>query len=224
MAAELAVLEVLLDDTFEYYFVEEEDDDLPMFSMAAIIARRSLNRCQGYFEQTVPLYSVDEFQSHFRLKRTTFEILVREAVGTGVLPIGNVFGRQVIDARKQVSIFLWFIANQESTRLVADRFNVTFSSVSRVVRRVMESVLALRNQYIKWPNETQLRETMESFRAQGGFPGVVGVIDGSLVKIRAPVENAESYICRKKYHALQLQVIQLFYVTEQVFRGYIYSL
>jgi len=28
MAAELAVLEVLLDDTFEYYFVEEEDDDL----------------------------------------------------------------------------------------------------------------------------------------------------------------------------------------------------
>jgi len=224
MAAELAVLEVLLDDTFEYYFVEEEDDDLPMFSMAAIIARRSLNRCQGYFEQTVPLYYVDEFQSHFRLKRTTFEILVREAVGTGVLPIGNVFGRQVIDKRKQVSIFLWFIANQESTRLVADRFNVTFSSVSRVVRRVMESVLALRNQYIKWPNETQLRETMESFRAQGRFPGVVGVIDRSLVKIRAPVENAESYICRKKYHALQLQVIQLFYVTEQVFRGYIYSL
>ena len=56
MPAELAVLEVLLDDTFEYYFVE--DDDLPMFSMAAIIARRSLNRCQGYFEQTVPLYSV----------------------------------------------------------------------------------------------------------------------------------------------------------------------
>lgn len=152
MAAELAVLEVLLDDTFEYYFVEEEDDDLPMFSMAAIIARRSLNRCQGYFEQTVPLYSVDEFQSHFHLKRTTFEILVREAVGTGVLPIGNVFGRQVIDVRKQVSIFLWFIANQESMRLVADRFNVTFSSVLRVIQRVMESVLALRNQYIKWPN------------------------------------------------------------------------
>lgn len=68
------------------------------------------------------------------------------------------------------------------------------------------------------------RNTVERNDAQGGFPGVVGVIDGSLVKIRAPVENAESYICRKKYHALQLQVIQLFYVTEQVFRGYIYSL
>lgn len=153
MAAEFAVVfEVLLDDTFAFHFIEEEEDDLSMFSMTALIARRSLNRCHGYFEQTVPLYSVDEFQSHFRLKRTTFEILVREVVGTGLLPVGNPFGRQVIDARKQVSIFLWCIANQETTRLIADRFNVTFSSVSRVVRRVTESVLALRNQYIKWPN------------------------------------------------------------------------
>ena len=148
MAAEFAVLvEVLLDDTYAFNFLEEEDD-LPMFSMAALIARRSLNRCHGYFEQTVPLYSIDEFQSHFRMKRTTFEILVTEVVGTGVFPVGNPFGRQVIDARKQVSIFLWCIANRETTRLIADRFNVTYSSVSRVVRRVTESVLALRNQSI----------------------------------------------------------------------------
>ena len=145
--------EVLLDDTYAFHFIEEEDDDLPMFSMAALIARRSLmNRCHGYFEQTVPFYFIDEFQSHFRMKRTTFEILVREVVGTGVLTFGNPFGGQVIGARKQVSIFLWCIANQETTRLIADRFSITYSSVSRVVRRVTESVLALRNQYIKWPN------------------------------------------------------------------------
>ena len=153
MAAEFAVpFEVLLGDTYAFHFIEEEEDDLPMFSMAALIAWRSLNRCHGYFEETVPFYSIDEFQSHFRMKRTTFEILVREVVGTGVLPVGNPFGRQVIDARKQVSIFLWCIANQETTRLIADQFNVTYSSVSRVVRRITESVLVLRNQYIKWPN------------------------------------------------------------------------
>ena len=156
MAGEFAVLfEVLLDDTCAFHFLEEEEEeeeDLPMFSMTALITRRSVNRCYGYLEQTVPLYSIDEFQSHFCMKRTTFEILVREVVGTGVLPVGNPFGRQVIDARKQVSIFLWCIANRETTRLFADRFNVTYSSVSRVVRRFTESVLALRNQYIKWPN------------------------------------------------------------------------
>ena len=139
MAAEFAVVfEVLLDDTYAFHFIEEEEeeDDLPMFSVAALIARRSLNRCHGYFEQTVPFYSIDEFQSHFRMKRTTFEILVREVVGTRVFPVGNPFGRQVINARKQVSIFLWCIANQETTRQITDRFNVTYSSVSRVVRSV----------------------------------------------------------------------------------------
>ena len=63
MAAELsAVLEVLSDDSLSFHVFEEEEDDLPMFSMAAILARRNLNRCLGYFEQTVPFYSVDEFQ------------------------------------------------------------------------------------------------------------------------------------------------------------------
>ena len=106
MAAELsAVLEVLSDDSLSFHVFAEEEDDLPMFSMAAILARRNLNRCLRYFEQTVPFYSVDEFQSHFRLKRSTFEVLVREVVGTGALPVGNVFGRHIIDERKQVSIF-----------------------------------------------------------------------------------------------------------------------
>ena len=102
----LPFFEVLLNGTYAFHFTEEEDDDLPMFSMAALIARRSWNRCHGYFKQTVPFYSIDEFQSHFRMKRTTFEILVRVVGGTGVLTFGNSFGRQVIGARKQVSIFL----------------------------------------------------------------------------------------------------------------------
>ena len=138
-----------------FYFIEE-NDDVPVFATAAVVARRRLNLCQGYFGQTEPFYIVDEFQSHFCMKRATFEILVRQMMGMVVLPTGNIFGRKVIDAKKQVSIFLWCIANQETTRLVSDRFDVTFSSVSRVVRRVTESVLALRNQYIKWPNSKNL--------------------------------------------------------------------
>ena len=53
-----------------------------------------------------------------------------------------------------------------------------------------------------------MRETIESFRNQsmGRFPGVVGAVDGTLIRIRAPVEEAQAYVCRKKFHALQLQV------------------
>lgn len=38
-----------------------------------------------------------------------------------------------------------------------------------------------------------------------GFPKVIGAIDGTHVKI-APKKNPESYVNRKGYHSIQLQV------------------
>ena len=33
-------------------------------------------RIEGYFENIIPMYSMSDFQSHFRLERTTFESLM----------------------------------------------------------------------------------------------------------------------------------------------------
>lgn len=41
---------------------------------------------------------------------------------------------------------------------------------------------------------------------QGGFPGVVGLIDGTHISIRAPTEEPDAYINRKKFHSLNVQV------------------
>ncbi|XP_039308183.1 putative nuclease HARBI1 [Solenopsis invicta] len=39
------------------------------------------------------------------------------------------------------------------------------------------------------------------------FPGVIGAIDGTHIKIIAPKDRSESYINRKGYHSIQLQVV-----------------
>ena len=109
----------------------EESDDLLLLGATSIFMRRDLNRVLGYFEATVPLYSLCEFQSHFRLTRATFEALSREIVNTGRIPLSN-RGREHIPPEKQVLIFVWTMANQEVTRLVADRFNITLSSTHSV--------------------------------------------------------------------------------------------
>lgn len=104
--------------------------------------RRSLNRMSGYFEVVVPAHFGDEFQSHFRLTRNTCELLTREIVATGVINVGNQFGRAPIPAEKQVLAYLWIMANgNETTRQVADRFDITMSSCGRVLRRVNSAVL-----------------------------------------------------------------------------------
>lgn len=48
---------------------------------------------------------------------------------------------------------------------------------------------------------------MERFQRSRGFPNVIGTIDGTHIKIRAPIENANSYINRKEFHSINVQVI-----------------
>ena len=50
------------------------------FASCVIISSYMKYRGLGYFEEKVPFYSVDEFQGRFRLKGTTFEVLVRQVM------------------------------------------------------------------------------------------------------------------------------------------------
>lgn len=44
------------------------------------------------------------------------------------------------------------MANQEPARAVADRFDITLSSVDRVLKRVSQAAIDLSGQFIRWPN------------------------------------------------------------------------
>ena len=111
-----------------------------------------LNGIKGYFEVTVSAYAPSEFRSHFRMTRGTSEFLCREIINTGRIPTGNSRGRQPIPPVKQVLVLLWSMANQEPARLVADRFDITMSSVDRVLQRGTRALADLSAEYIKWPN------------------------------------------------------------------------
>lgn len=129
----------------------EESDDLLLLGAASSFMPRDLNRVLGYFEATVTLYSLCEFQSHFRLTRATFEELCWEVVNTGRIPLSN-RGTERIPPEKQVLIFVWTMTNQEVLRLVADRFNITLSSMYRVLSRCALGITDLCATYINWPD------------------------------------------------------------------------
>lgn len=50
-----------------------------------------------------------------------------------------------------------------------------------------------------------MQAVINSFREKG-FPNTVGVVDGCYIEIPMPKENGVSYICRKNFPALILQV------------------
>ena len=117
----LIVLLELTDDFDLENELFKDKDDLTMLSTVSCFMRRDLNRIQDYFEVTVPSYTPSEFHSHFRMTRGTCKTLCREIMNTGEIPTRNTRGRLPIPPFKQVLVFLWSMANQELTTLVADR-------------------------------------------------------------------------------------------------------
>jgi len=74
------------------------------------------------------------------------------------------------------------------------------------VRRVINALYEKRGTFIFWPSRQEAEKTMETIENHYGFPGVIGAIDGTHIKITAPKSHSESYVNRKGYHSIQLQV------------------
>lgn len=86
---------------------------------------------------------------------------------------------------------------------MADRFDVTISSINRVIRRLTYFLSNLAPDIIKWPTNAEKLINEEYFRTNG-FPNVIGAIDGSHVKIDKPEADPDSYINRKGYYSIQV--------------------
>lgn len=63
-------------------------------------------------------------------------------------------------------------------------------TVSCIIKKVLEAVASLRNQFIKMPVTRQEQISSQiNFHRVARFPRVIGCIDSPHVKIRSPGEN-----------------------------------
>ncbi|XP_046584320.1 putative nuclease HARBI1 [Haliotis rubra] len=82
------------------------------------------------------------------------------------------------------------------------------STVSRIVRDVIDSLVARRNIYISWPtNNRHIRQIEDGFFVTGGFPKVIGCVDGTHIRIQAPSRDEPAYVNRKGYHSINAQAV-----------------
>ena len=84
----------------------------------------------------------------------------------------------------QLLIALRFYACGSFQQVVGDTVGVEKSTVCRIVRRVSLALSRLLPQYCNWPTEERKNEIKAGFFQVAGFPGVVGCIDGTHVRIQ----------------------------------------
>lgn len=81
------------------------------------------------------------------------------------------------------------------------------SSLFHCFERVIMALNSISPEVIIWPRGARVAVVSNGFSRLAGFRGVLGAIDGTYVPIKAPTENPESYINRKCFHAVTLQII-----------------
>ncbi|XP_025161905.1 protein ALP1-like [Harpegnathos saltator] len=194
-----------IDDTS--FSSEENDGYLLLFPlMKYLISGCKKHRVEDYLH-VVDSWTDLEFKEHLRIKHNLAIRLIDELHESGFIP-SHSFGVRPIEAKLSFLIFLWHLANTEPLRTISDRFDVSISSVFRVIRRVTAWILIKLDDVIKWPEGQHVAYVCHQFYAERGIPNIMGAIDCTQIKIEKPnVENARDYCNRKKYFSVSLQAI-----------------
>lgn len=113
-------------------------------------------------------------------------------------------GRSRIGAKKELYIFLWYLANTNTFREISNLFGISKSAAWYTIRRVSEWLITIGHNYIKWPSIEQMENVALKFEALKGISNVIGAIDCSHIKLKAPRENQQSYSNRKHFYSIHL--------------------
>ncbi|KAB0803467.1 hypothetical protein PPYR_00437 [Photinus pyralis] len=165
----------------------------------------------SFAEVIVPSMNSRQFQRHFRMDVNVFEVLLQKLHGMFMNDQQRVVcpGRPEISIEKGCMVVVWYLANMESIRSVANRFGISNSTCWMVLYKICNMLvqLSLQHRLIAWPSPNSLQVTCNSFQQHFGMRGVIGAIDGSHIRINAPKDHHTSYINRKGYHSVLLQAV-----------------
>nr|XP_023674188.1 putative nuclease HARBI1 [Paramormyrops kingsleyae] len=112
-----------------------------------------------------------------------------------------------LPAALQLMIALRFYATGSFQAVIGDVFHVHKSTVCRVIHRISNAIAGLLNTVVKFPSKPEEDEIATNFFNVAGFPRVCGVIDGTHIRIQAPVQHEDQFINRKNQYSINVQLV-----------------
>ncbi|XP_018374418.1 PREDICTED: uncharacterized protein LOC108768477 [Trachymyrmex cornetzi] len=116
-----------------------------------------------------------------------------------------------LSAETKIFTALLFYATGSYQRLIGQSYNISISqsSVSNCVKEVSQLIYThLRNEYIKFPTTAVEKQIVkQQFMENTQFPGVIGAIDCTHIRILAPSVEEHNYVNRKGFHSKNVQII-----------------
>ena len=171
---------------------------------------------ESWFEIRYPDLTIPEdfFQQQLWMNRAPVNTAL-DLLGARIMRHNSRF-RSCLSPAKVLAIGLYRLAHGNSYPTIGPTFNVDRSTVIEAVQDVVRALYELQDDHIKFPEtRAELNTSIQSFEELSALPNIVGAIDSSHVRIKAPSDSAADYSSR--YHQQDF-IIQA--VTKKVFTDF----
>ena len=82
------------------------------------------------------------------------------------------------------------------------------STVSHAIIDASQALVAKQSCFIKWPlTHDECAKIKKKIYIHGGFPGIVGCVDRTHVRLQALTQNENNYVNRKGFHSINVQAV-----------------
>lgn len=143
------------------------------------------------------------FIERFRLSRSAVQVVLN-AIGRQIDHISHM--NFALNPKEQILVALHFFGNGSQYHSIGDMHGIHKSTVCRIVNRVAWTIVrVLFPMYVRWPNYRA--HIPVGFSQIANFPRVAGVIDGTLIPIKAPHSNENDFVDRHGMHSLNAMVV-----------------
>ena len=109
-----------------------------------------------------------------------------------------------------ITTALHFLASGCFQRITGDSFHIGLSqpTVSVCITKFLRAILSFTNTFIKFPvTEDEIRKNSVAFYNMKKIPKIIGLIDGTHIRIISPAANEDHYVNRKGFHSINVQII-----------------
>ncbi|XP_023226906.1 protein ANTAGONIST OF LIKE HETEROCHROMATIN PROTEIN 1-like, partial [Centruroides sculpturatus] len=150
-----------------------------------------LSSVKMYSKSTIPTYDDFTFRSHFRMSRHSIQKLLEFVQDDLQTSETDGVGKNLttIPVIKKILITVWYLANQESYRQIADRFGVWKSTAHYIISATIKAIASHQHDFIQWPESHQYKSIANDFESKRHFPGVIGAIDGTYIHCKPPMND-----------------------------------
>ena len=108
----------------------------------------------------------------------------------------------------QILVALRFFTSRSFLQVIGDTLSYSKSSVSHIISQVSLALTQKQRNFLKWPStKEEILQNEHGIFTKGGFPGVIGCVDSTCIKIQAPHENKNDVVNHKGFHSINVQAI-----------------